>query len=98
MANIIRQASLNGLVGGANALAERPDLRPVLPTIRVPTLVLFGEEDSLTPVEVAQMLHAAIPDSELAIIRNASHAAILEKAPQANGIIRRWTARVRNER
>ncbi len=93
VANLIRQASLNGLVGGANALAERPDNRSVLPTISVPTLILFGLEDPLYSFEVAQMLHAAIPNSELAIIPEASHAAILEKSKRANQIIRRWATR-----
>lgn len=93
VSDIIRQASLNGLVGGANALAERQDLRSVLPTITVPTLILFGLEDPLTSFEVGQMLRAGISDSLLALIPNASHAAILERAQEANAVIRFWAAR-----
>lgn len=92
VSDLIRQASLNGLVGGARALRTRPDLTGVLPTITVPTLLLYGEEDSLTPIEQGKMLQAAIPNSELAIISNASHGAIMERAQRANNIILRWAA------
>ncbi|MCP9494586.1 MAG: alpha/beta hydrolase [Pyrinomonadaceae bacterium MAG19_C2-C3] len=92
VASIIRQASLNGLVGGANALAERPDLRGVLPTITVPTLIIFGVEDPLTSFEVGQMLRVSIADSLLGLIPNSSHAAILERGGEANFLIRRWAA------
>lgn len=93
VADLIRQASTNGLVGGATALAERPDLTGVLPTITVPTLILFGEEDSLTPIETARMLQAGIPDAQLAILDRASHGAIRERGARANRIIQRWAAR-----
>ena len=78
---------LNGLIGGATALAERPDLRPVRPTVRVPTLIIVGLEDSLTPIEQSQMLNAGIPGSLLAIIPQSSHAAIAERADAANAAI-----------
>lgn len=87
IANLVRQASLFGLIGGANALADRPDLRPVLPTISVPTLIIVGLEDSLTPVEVSRQLNAAIPRSALAIFPGASHAAIAEVAGAVNSAI-----------
>lgn len=87
LATIIRQASLNGLVGGATALAERPDLRPILPTIAVPTLVAVGREDSLTPLEVSQSMEAAIPNAALVVVPDASHAAVAERADVINAAI-----------
>lgn len=89
VSDLIRQASLNGLVGGANALADRPDLNGVPPGISVPTLILYGEEDSLTPIEIAKMLNASIPPSELVIIPGASHGASRERAEPANAAILR---------
>lgn len=86
-------ASVNGLVGGVRALETRPDLRPVLPTISVPTLILFGEEDSLTPIETARMLDAMIPNSDLAIVRGASHGAIREEGDILNSVIQDWLTR-----
>ena len=44
-----------------HALAEA-DLRDVLPTIAVPTLLLYGAEDARSPLPVAEAMHAAIPD------------------------------------
>ncbi len=91
--NQILMASVNGAIGGARALETRPDLRPVLPTIAVPTLILFGEEDSLTPMETARMLDLAIPNSDLAIIRGATHGVIREEGDAANAIIQDWLTR-----
>ncbi len=93
VSDLIRAASVNGLVGGAKALETRPDLRPVFPTISVPTLILYGEEDSLTSTEQARMLDAAIPNSELAIIRGATHGVIREEASISNFVILRWLFR-----
>ncbi len=90
VSNQVRAASLNGLIGGAHALETRPDLRPVFPTITVPTLILYGQEDSLTPMEQAQMISSEIPGSTLAIIPGASHGVIREAAGQANAVIASW--------
>jgi len=49
------------------ALAEA-DLRAVLPTITVPTLLLYGTADARAPRPVAEALHAAIPNSELVLL------------------------------
>ncbi len=91
--NLILAASVNGLVGGAKALETRPDFRPLFPTISVPTLILYGEEDSLTPMEQAKMLNAMIPNSELAIVRGATHGVIREDSVIANFVIESWLYR-----
>ena len=43
------------------------------PTISVPTLILWGEYDTVIPVEIGEMLDAAIPCSKLTIIPNTGH-------------------------
>jgi pimeloyl-ACP methyl ester carboxylesterase len=43
------------------------DLRDMLPTIKVPTLLLYGESDQRSPLNVAEILHAKIPTSKLVI-------------------------------
>ena len=55
------------------------DLRPVLPTIRVPTRTAVGEEDYATPPAMAQALHAAIAGSTLNVIAGARHLTPLER-------------------
>lgn len=83
-------ASVNALVGGAHALETRPDFRQVFSTISVPTLLLYGQEDSLTPMEQAKTLNSAIAGSKLVIIPNASHGVIRERAGLSNAAILEW--------
>lgn len=49
-------------------------LEPLLPKIRIPTLILWGNEDKIVPVQVAHGMHALISGSQLTIIPNARHA------------------------
>ncbi len=87
---IIRRASVQAAIGGAYALANRPDYSSLLNQIKVPTLVLVGEQDSIYPVAVSQMLQKAIPNAKLAIIPGAAHAAIYENADASNQAILDW--------
>jgi pimeloyl-ACP methyl ester carboxylesterase len=57
------------------------DLRAVLPTIAVPSLLIYGAEDVRAPRRVAEALHAAIPGSRLILVPAAGHDVNLE-APQ----------------
>ena len=90
VANLVRAASTNGLVGGASALENRPDFSAVFPTISVPTLILYGQEDSLTPMEQARMLQSLIPHSTLVIVPGATHGVIREAPGAANAAIQTW--------
>lgn len=62
------------------AFAEA-DLRDMLPTIEVPTLLLYGEADQRSPLNVAESLHARIPGSKLVVIQDVGHMSNLE-APE----------------
>lgn len=66
------------------------DTRGLLPTIEVPTLVLWGQEDRRSPIHVAEQLHAAIPGAELAIIPNAAHLSNMERPHPFNAHVRRF--------
>ena len=57
------------------------DLRAVLPTIAVPTLLIYGEDDVRAPRGVAEALHAAIPGSRLILVPGAGHD-VNRQAPQ----------------
>jgi pimeloyl-ACP methyl ester carboxylesterase len=72
------------------ALRDRPDRTALLPTIKVPTLVLVGEGDVITPVTVAESMHRAIPGSQLTIIRGAGHLPPVEQPAQTSGAISRF--------
>ncbi|MFW5950486.1 MAG: alpha/beta fold hydrolase [Gemmatimonadota bacterium] len=49
------------------------DIRPLLPRVRAPTLLLWGEHDPITPLEDGRMIADLVPDAELVVIRGASH-------------------------
>ena len=79
-----------GIVGALRAMATRPDRRADLASIRVPTLVMVGEEDVVTPPEEAQGLADAIAGAGLEVIPDAGHLAPYENHAVANGVLLRF--------
>jgi 3-oxoadipate enol-lactonase len=71
-----------GYVGALEALKRRPDSTADLAAIDVPTLVVVGEDDAVTPVDAARRLHDGIAGSRLAVLPGAGHLSSLE-APEA---------------
>jgi pimeloyl-ACP methyl ester carboxylesterase len=70
-----------------SAMAEA-DLTDVLPTIAVPTLLLWGALDARSPLSVAHAFARAIPHAELAVIPDAGHMSNLERPAEFNAAIR----------
>ena len=95
LTQIVSQASVAGDVAGAMVLANRPDSIPTLKTIRVPTLILVGLEDTLYPPEFSMKMQQNIPGSKLVIIPGAAHAAVYEKASAMNAAIIEWARTVK---
>jgi pimeloyl-ACP methyl ester carboxylesterase len=79
---IILANPARGITDALAGLAARADSTPTLREIRVPTLVVCGLEDGLTPPAEAEALHAAIRGSALELIPKAGHLASVE-APEA---------------
>jgi pimeloyl-ACP methyl ester carboxylesterase len=71
----------DALAALARSFAET-DLRSVLPTIDVPTLVLHGDADTRSPLNVGQSLHTAIPGAQLVVLHDVGHVSNVQ-APQA---------------
>lgn len=63
------------------------DTREVLPTITVPTLVLWGNQDTVTPLTEAQALHAGIPNAQFEVIPGAGHLSNLEQPAIFNRLV-----------
>jgi pimeloyl-ACP methyl ester carboxylesterase len=61
------------------ALLETLDLRPVLPTIAAPTLVIGGEDDEVFPSEHSRAIAAAIPNARLEIVAGTGHGLLFER-------------------
>lgn len=71
-------------------LAGRVDYRPVLPTIAVPTLLLYGSEDVRSPVSAGKAMREQIPGSELHVLDGVGHMSFLEAPDVFDGVVRRW--------
>jgi pimeloyl-ACP methyl ester carboxylesterase len=81
-----------GIVGALRMLRDRPDSRPTLATLRVPTLIVVGRDDALTPVSTAEGIASQIPGSRLAVIEGAGHLSNLEKPEAFNEAVRAFVA------
>lgn len=67
-----------------NAIMSRPDSRPGLGTIRCPTLVLVGEQDTLTPPDRAREIAAGITGSTLVTVPGCGHVSTLERPDEVS--------------
>ncbi len=79
--------SIDGIVNALKALRDRPDSRPALDKIAVPTLVLVGAEDLLTPPALSRDL-AVRSRGSLEVISGAGHLSNLERPDAFNGAVR----------
>jgi pimeloyl-ACP methyl ester carboxylesterase len=74
------------------------DAFDVLPTIDVPTLIIAGDRDELTPVATAERMHHAVRGSELVIFPGHSHLVQVEKPAEVHAVIDRFLDRGRAAR
>jgi len=72
------------------AILGRPDSRPDLAQIKIPTLVIAGRQDALTPLAVAQEMVEAIPNARLGLIEECGHLSPLERPQAVTSLLRQW--------
>jgi pimeloyl-ACP methyl ester carboxylesterase len=84
MAADVRPESFRLVLG----LMAEADQRDVLPRITVPTLLIWGEQDVRSPLNVAQQLERAIPNAQLVVIPGAGHVSNLERPEEFNAAVR----------
>ena len=72
------------------AIMGRPDSRGDLHSIRVPTVVMCGRQDILTPPELHQEMAETIPGARLVIIEDSGHLAPLEQPHAVTAVLRYW--------
>jgi 3-oxoadipate enol-lactonase len=83
-----------GIVNAVRAMRDRPDSTDLLPAIRVPTLVLVGSADALTPPPLAQALAGRIAGARLEVIPGAGHISNLENPAAFNRAVQSFLASV----
>jgi len=91
---MIRGTKPAGYIGCCRAIAGL-DLTDRVGAIKLPTLVIVGEEDPGTPVAAARVLHERIKGSELVVLKSASHLSNLEQPDLFSGALTDFLRRVR---
>jgi 3-oxoadipate enol-lactonase len=89
---MLASAPVEGIVGALEAMMTRPDSTPTLATIDVPTLIVVGDEDVLTPPAESRAMQGAIPGSRLAVIPAAGHVSNLERPEEFNRTVGEFMA------
>jgi pimeloyl-ACP methyl ester carboxylesterase len=77
-----------------SAMLHRPEAISVLPTIRVPTLLLSGSDDTWSPISQHESMRRRIPHATLFEIHNAGHMAPIERPEPVALALREWLQRI----
>jgi pimeloyl-ACP methyl ester carboxylesterase len=72
------------------ALMARPDVRPLLPSIKCPTVVIVGDGDELTPPALSEEIAAGIPGARLVVIPDCGHLSTIESPEAVNTALSTW--------
>jgi pimeloyl-ACP methyl ester carboxylesterase len=88
--DLILSSSAEAIANAITALMTRADATPLLPTIHVPTLIIVGEQDAITPPALSEQMYKDIKGSEYVVIPNAGHMANLEQAEAFNAALARF--------
>ncbi len=89
---MIGESSVKGVVGALRAMRDRPDYRPLLGQIKIPTLVITGRDDQLIPPASARALADAVPGAQFTSIPDAGHLPPLEQPIATSRVIAEFLA------
>ncbi|CAM1351068.1 Alpha/beta hydrolase [Tenacibaculum crassostreae] len=70
--------------------AVRHNMAKDLPNMNVPSCLIWGKQDNVTPPEVAEDFHKLLPDADLFWIDKCGHAAMMETPEEFNQILENW--------
>jgi len=90
MSEMGRELGVEVFVNQSRALQRRRDQQGTLRKLKVPTLVLCGEFDTLTPVKRHEFMAELIPGATLKVIADAGHIPVLEQPEQTTQALRDW--------
>jgi pimeloyl-ACP methyl ester carboxylesterase len=92
--SIMLTAKPAAIAAAALGMAERPDRSAMLADIRVPTLVVVGADDAITPPDVARKMAEAIPGAQLVVLDDAGHLSNLERPEPFNEALSAWLSQL----
>lgn len=84
---IMKGATREGVMAALTAMRDRPDSTPLLPSIKVPTLIVHGKEDNVIPFSEAEVMAKAIANSELHLVDKAGHLPNMEQPAEFDRIV-----------
>jgi pimeloyl-ACP methyl ester carboxylesterase len=91
--SVVERTSPAGIAAAQRGMAARPDMTSLLPTIKVPTLVIVGEQDAISPPAEMKAIAAAIPGAEFVVIPDAGHMTTMENPAAVNKALVRFVVR-----
>lgn len=80
----------DGFVREQEAIMGRPDSRPLLVDIDVPTLVIVGRQDAVAPLRRSEEMAADVATSRLVVLEECGHMSPLERPAEVTSALRHW--------
>lgn len=93
---VIRETSPQAIAAASRGMAERRDFTDRLGEIKVPTLVLCGQQDAITPCSTMREMSQRIPNAEFVEVPHAGHMAPLEQPEFCNQVIKAYLLELTN--
>ena len=90
---MIAETGPEAFVRQQKAIMTRPDSRPLLGSIRCPTLVLVGDSDVATPPELNKEIAAGIPGAKFVTVPDSGHLTTLEQPEAVNAAMSEWLSK-----
>jgi len=87
---MIERTGPAAIAAAQRGMAARPDVSELLPKISVPTLVLCGEQDAISPPREMQAIAEAIPNAEFLVIPGVGHMTTMENPQAVNDALVRF--------
>ncbi|NIX77414.1 alpha/beta fold hydrolase [Microvirga terricola] len=93
VADMMREVGAEAYIRQQRAIMARPDSWPLLPSIEIPTLIVVGESDAITPPSIAREMAEMIEWASLSVIPGAGHLSTLEQPERVTEVLKLWLER-----
>jgi len=90
MASMARSIGARGQFNQQQAMLARPDSHADLRTVRIPTLIACGREDTATPLAEHERMHECVPDARLEVFDQCGHLSTIERPDLVTTLLSRW--------